>query len=79
MRSSVSKEVETITALADVVFIYFWYFLFARKDIESLVAFSKVEMLLTIALLLPITLEFINSAISASVYYLVWGTTRIEY
>jgi hypothetical protein len=65
---SISKDEETITAFAEVDFIYCLYLLFAKKEIDSLVAFSSDAMLLTTASQLPITLEFVYSAISASVY-----------
>jgi len=55
-----------------------WYFLFERKEIESFVALSSVAMLLTTALQSPITLEPMNSAISANVYSFFRDTTQIE-
>jgi len=58
---------------------YFTWNLFAKNEIDSFVAFSRVAILLTTAVLLPTILEPINSDISANVYSVSRDTTRIEY
>lgn len=55
------------------------YFGFDKKESELDEAASRVDKLLTIAMLSPTTIESVCFAISANVYSLFSDTTRIEY